>query len=103
MPIALNGHDVLPPVGQHPTSKRNMPATVGLLTAELAIESADSLKDKRQVLKSLMAHLRNELNVSVSEVDDHDIWRKAVIAAAIVAVDGRFVNEVLDKVVDHIE
>jgi len=80
-----------------------MAATVGLLTAELGIESADSLKDKRQVLKSLMAHLRNEFNVSVSEVDDHDIWRKAVIAVAIVAVDGRFVNEVLDKVIDHIE
>lgn len=80
-----------------------MPSVVGLLTAEINIESADSLKDKRQVLKSLMAHLRSDFNVSVSEVDDHDIWRKAVIAVAIVAVDGRFVNEVLDKVVDHIE
>ena len=80
-----------------------MAAVVGLLTAELAIEAADSLKDKRQALKSLIAHLRNEFNVSVSEVDDHDIWRRAVIAVAIVAVDGRFVNEVLDKVVDHIE
>jgi uncharacterized protein YlxP (DUF503 family) len=80
-----------------------MPTAVGLLTAELTIESADSLKDKRQALKSLIAHLRSEFNVSVSEVADHDVWRKAVIAVAIVAVDGRFVNEVLDKVVDHIE
>ena len=80
-----------------------MTTNIGLLTAELGIESADSLKDKRQVLKSLMAHLRNEFNVSVSEVEDHDIWRRAVIAVAMVAVDGRFVNEVLDKVVDHIE
>lgn len=80
-----------------------MAAVVGLLTAELGIEGAESLKDKRQALKSLLAHLRNEFNVSASEVDEHDIWRRAVIAVAIVAADGRFVNEVLDKVVDHIE
>jgi uncharacterized protein YlxP (DUF503 family) len=80
-----------------------MPAVVGLLTAELAIDGADSLKDKRQALKSLLAHLRNEFNVSASEVDDHDVWRRAVIAVAVVAVGGRFINEILDKVVDHIE
>jgi hypothetical protein len=80
-----------------------MSAAVGLLTAELMIETANSLKDKRQVLKSLIAHLRNEFNVSASEVDDHDVWRRAVIGVAVVASDGRFVNEVLDKVVDHIE
>jgi uncharacterized protein YlxP (DUF503 family) len=80
-----------------------MATVVGLLTAELTIEASDSLKDKRQVLKSLIAHLRNEFNVSVAEVADHDVWRRATIAVAMVAGDGRFVNEVLDKVVDHIE
>lgn len=80
-----------------------MATVVGLMTAELTIETANSLKDKRQVLKSLIAHLRNEFNVSISEVGDHDVWRKAVIAVAVVSSDGRFVNELLDKVVDHIE
>ena len=80
------------------------PATVvGLLTAELMIDTADSLKDKRQVLKSVLAHLRNEFNVSAAEVADHDIWRRATIAIVTVAADGRFINEVLDKVVDHVE
>jgi uncharacterized protein YlxP (DUF503 family) len=77
--------------------------TIGLLTAELHIEEADSLKDKRQVLRSLLAHLRSEFNVSASEVGDHDIWRRATVGVAVVATDAAFANAVLDKVIDHIE
>ncbi len=77
--------------------------TVGLLTAEIGIEEANSLKDKRQVLRSLIAHLRNTFNVSVAEVADQDVWRRATIGIAVVATDARYATEVLDKVVDHIE
>jgi uncharacterized protein len=77
--------------------------TIGLLTAELKIEGANSLKDKRQALKSLIARIRNSFNVSASEVDNHDIWRTATVGIAIVATDASFANEVLDKVVDFIE
>lgn len=77
--------------------------TVGLLTAEIGIEEANSLKDKRQVLRSLIAHLRNTFNVSVAEVADQDVWRRATIGIAVVATDVRYATEVLDKVVDHIE
>jgi uncharacterized protein YlxP (DUF503 family) len=76
---------------------------IAALTAELAIDGADSLKDKRQVLKSLLAHLRREFNVSAAEVADHDVWRSAVIGVAVVATDAAFANAVLDTVVDHIE
>ena len=77
--------------------------TIGLLTAELHIEEANSLKDKRQVLKSLLAHLRSEFNISATEVGDHDLWRKATIGIALVATDVSFAHQVLDKVIDHIE
>jgi hypothetical protein len=80
-----------------------MSIVVNLLTVDLLIESANSLKDKRQALRSLIAHIRTEFNVSVAEVDENDIWRRAVIAAAFVASDGRFANEVMDKVLDHME
>lgn len=76
---------------------------LGVLTAELAIDGANSLKDKRQALKSLLAHLRNEFNVSAAEVGSQDIWRQATIGVAVVTNDGGFANAVLDKVVDHIE
>jgi uncharacterized protein YlxP (DUF503 family) len=79
------------------------PMVIAALTAELAIDGADSLKDKRQVLKSLLAHLRREFNISASEVGDHDIWRSAVIGIAVVATETAFANAVLDKAIDHIE
>ncbi len=76
---------------------------IGVLTAQLAIDSADSLKDKRQVLKSLLAHLRQAFNVSAAEVADNDIWRRATIGIAVVANDAAFAGQVLNKAVDHIE
>ena len=77
--------------------------TIGLLTAELHIEESNSLKDKRQVLKSLLAHLRSEFNISATEVADHDVWRQATVGIAVVATDTAFAHQVLDKVIDHIE
>ena len=77
--------------------------TIGLLTVELHIEEANSLKDKRQVLKSLLAHLRSEFNISATEVGDHDVWRTATVGVAVVATDGSYANQVLDKVLDHVE
>lgn len=77
--------------------------TIGLLTAELHIEEANSLKDKRQILKSLLAHLRSEFNISATEVGDHDIWRTAKVGIAVVATDAAFAHQVLDKVIGHIE
>ena len=76
---------------------------IGLLTVELLIEGADSLKDKRQVLKSLLAHLRQEFNISAAEVDHHDLWRRATIGIAVVASDGSFADQVMSKVTDHIQ
>jgi uncharacterized protein YlxP (DUF503 family) len=76
---------------------------IGVLTAQVAIDGADSLKEKRQVLKSLLAHLRREFNISVAEVGDQEIWRSAVIGIAHVGNDSAFAHAVLDKVVDHIE
>jgi hypothetical protein len=76
---------------------------IGVLTLYLSIEAADSLKDKRQAVRSLVAHLRNKFNVSVAEVDDLDVWRRATIGVAVVSNDQRFANQVLSKVVDHVE
>lgn len=76
---------------------------IGVLTLHLSIEQADSLKDKRQVVKSLAAHLRSKFNVSVAEVDDLDIWRRATLGVAVVSNEHKFANQVLSKVVDHVE
>ena len=76
---------------------------IGVLTLNLSIDSANSLKDKRQVLKSLIAHIRASFNVSVAEVDENDIWRRAVLGVAVVSNAEPFANAVLSKVIDHVE
>lgn len=76
---------------------------IGVLTLHLSIDQADSLKDKRQVVRSLTQRLRNAFNVSVAEVDELNVWRRAVVGVAVVSNDATFCNQVLSKVVDHVE
>ncbi|MGD0060485.1 MAG: DUF503 domain-containing protein [Verrucomicrobiia bacterium] len=76
---------------------------MGLLQVELTIPSADSLKAKRMVLRSIKDRIRKNFNVSIAEVEDNDQWQSAVLAVALVSNDKRFANQVLSKVVDFIE
>ena len=76
---------------------------IHLLQAELILGESQSLKDKRQILRSLLAHLRNDFNVSVSEVGAQDKWQRAEIAAVVVSNDSAFADQVLSQVVNHIE
>ena len=65
-------------------------------------ENLSSIKDKRQVLKPITARVRNKFNVSVAEIDDHDLWQLATIGICYVSNDKRHTNEVLSKVMDFI-
>lgn len=53
---------------------------IGSLRVELQIPMANSLKDKRSVVKKTIHRLRTTFNCAVAEVDDQDIWRSAVLA-----------------------
>jgi uncharacterized protein len=52
---------------------------IAYLTLELRIEAAHSLKDKRQVLRSVKDRLRNSFNVSVAELEVTDLWQRATL------------------------
>src|SRR5207248_2275447 len=56
------------------------------LTLELRIEGAQSLKDKRQVVRSLKDKLRAKFNVSVAELDEGDMWQRSTIG--VVSISG---------------
>lgn len=60
-------------------------AVVGLLTLEIHVEHAHSLKDKRQILRSLKDRLRRRCNVAVAELDHARTWQDAVIGIAAVS------------------
>jgi uncharacterized protein YlxP (DUF503 family) len=76
---------------------------IGTLTIVLHLHGTASLKDKRQILKSLIETTRQKFNISIAEVDDLNLWRRATIGIACVANDAQYVNRVLDKVVDTLE
>ncbi len=68
-----------------------------LLTIELMIPSARSLKDKRSAVRSLKDRLRSRFNASVAEVAYQDKWQRAVIAACIVGNDRRRLEADMSK------
>jgi len=73
-----------------------MPA--GLLTLELHIVEAQSLKDKRQVLGSLKERLRAHFNVAVAELDFEDLWQRSVVGVVTLSNEEQHVEEALQKV-----
>ena len=75
---------------------------VGICKINLRLPENLSLKGKRQVLKSITTRVRNKFNVSVAEVDNHDLWQLATIGICCVSNNSRYTNEVLSKVVDFI-
>lgn len=76
---------------------------VGISTVTLLLHGSHSLKDKRQVLKSVIEKVKNRFNVSVAEVGGNDVWQRAELGIAAVGNDRAFVNSVLDKALLFIE
>ena len=76
---------------------------VGVCQLNLAIPGVHSLKDKRQVLKSLMSRVKGSFNASVAEVGQNDVWQSSIVGIAVVGNDRGFVNSSLDSIIDFIE
>ncbi len=76
---------------------------IGTCLVEIHIPYASSLKEKRQVVKSILALTRNKFNISIAEVEDQDLWQKAVLGVACVSNEAAQANSQIDKVVDFLE
>ncbi len=59
--------------------------SIGVLTLEIRVEHAQSLKDKRQVVKSLKDRLRHHLNVAVAETEFQSLWQLAELVVVTVS------------------
>ena len=80
-----------------------MTAIVGTLTLDLRVSDALTLKDKRQVVKSLLGRVGGRFNVSVAEIDALDDPRRATLAVAAVANCREHVDRVLSAVLAFCE
>jgi uncharacterized protein len=78
-----------------------MPA-VGLLTIELYVPGITSLKEKRGVVKPLLARLRKEYNVSAAEIEDNDQLGHAVLGVACVSPSADYAHGLLTRVAESV-
>ncbi len=76
---------------------------IGACKITIHIPQSRSLKDKRQVVKSIIAKVRNQFDVAVAEVDGLGRWQVASLGIACVSNSGMHAQEVLERVVDFIQ
>jgi len=76
---------------------------IGLLTLEIHIPDARSLKDKRQVLRSLKDRLRARFNVAVAELEGQETWQHSVVGVVSISANARHLEDSLEKVANESE
>lgn len=76
---------------------------IGTCIITLYLPVANSLKEKRSVVKSLTARVHNEFNVSIAEVDSQDVWQQAVLGVACISASQSYARGQLEAVVRFIE
>ncbi len=69
---------------------------------ELHLPNGASLKGKRQVLKSLKDRIKHRFNVSIAEIEDQDLWQKAVLGVACVGNEQFHVRQIVEQVISMI-
>ncbi|MFQ5826817.1 MAG: DUF503 domain-containing protein, partial [Dehalococcoidia bacterium] len=75
---------------------------VGILKVKLHLPENQSLKGKRQVVKSIISRVKNRYNVSIAEVDDLDLWQLATLGITCVSNSASHANDTLSQVVSFI-
>lgn len=76
---------------------------IGSCVFELQLPGVASLKEKRSIIKSLIARARQQFNVAIAEVEDHDAWGHAVIGMACISTSGAHAHKQLETVIHWIE
>ncbi len=72
-------------------------------TVDLHLPGVNSLKEKRGILKTLIARLHKEFNIAVAEVDLHDVWQSAAIGIAIISTTEEHAENKLETILGWIE
>lgn len=76
---------------------------VGVLRLDLVLHAPLSLKEKRGLVKKLVARLRNRYPVSCAETEYHDLWQRAGFAVAMVAMDEADIQKVFTLIEEDLQ
>ena len=76
---------------------------IGVCRISAHLPVATNLKEKRQVVRSLTARLRNQFNVAVAEVDHNDLWQRVTIGVCCISNDTPHAHEMMSKIVSFVE
>lgn len=76
---------------------------VGTLIVQVYIPSSTSLKDKRQVVKSVIHRVQNRFNVSVVELNNEDLWQRATVGVAIAGDNQEYIQRQLQLVLNFMD
>lgn len=76
---------------------------VGACELKLQIFEANSLKEKRHAIKSIMGRLKSRFNISIAEVDLNDSWKTTILGFACVTNDSSHANEIISNVIKFID
>lgn len=76
---------------------------IGICRIEMLIYDSNSLKEKRQVIKSVIERIKHRYNVSIAEEDKHDTWNIGVIGMAVIGNDSKFIDKTIMKIIDFID
>jgi uncharacterized protein len=75
---------------------------IGLLRVSLYIPGASSLKDKRQVIRSLMSRLKNKFNIALAEIDAQDLHQRSELGIVSINTSHQELQRTLDYVLTFI-
>ncbi len=76
---------------------------IGIIYIRIFIGMAQSLKQKRMIVKGVKEKIRNKFNVSVAEIDSYDKWQIAVLGICMIGNDNRYIDSCLQNIITFIE
>lgn len=76
---------------------------VGICNFKIQIFESNSLKEKRQIIKSLMGRLKSRFNISIAEVGLNDSWKTSEIAFSLVTNNSNHAQEIISKIMNFID
>lgn len=76
---------------------------IGICQIDLYLPNSHSLKDKRNLLKSIKLRIRHNYNVSISEIDNFELWKNTTLGVTCIGNEKKYLNKVLNGIILFLE